>query len=49
VPLTNRGAGAGGVDALLSGGGATGTEPVAWVALDDATGAAILAAKILST
>jgi 5-(carboxyamino)imidazole ribonucleotide mutase len=49
VPLTSRGARAGGLDALLSGGGATGTEPVAWVALDDATGAAILAAKILST
>jgi phosphoribosylaminoimidazole carboxylase PurE protein len=49
VPLTSQGARAGGLSALLSGGGATGTEPVAWVALDDATGAAILAARILST
>jgi phosphoribosylaminoimidazole carboxylase PurE protein len=49
VPLTSQGARIDGLDALLSGGGATGTEPVAWVALDDATGAAILAARILST
>jgi phosphoribosylaminoimidazole carboxylase PurE protein len=49
VPLTSQGARTGDLDALLSGGGATGAEPVAWVALDDATGAAILAARILST
>ncbi|HTU31891.1 MAG TPA: AIR carboxylase family protein [Solirubrobacteraceae bacterium] len=49
VPLTSQGARAGGLDALLSGGGATGAEPVAWVALDDATGAAVLAARILGT
>ncbi len=49
VPLTSQGARSGGLDALLSGGGATGSEPVAWVALDDATGAAILAARILAT
>jgi 5-(carboxyamino)imidazole ribonucleotide mutase len=49
VPLTSQGARIEGLDALLSGGGATGTEPVAWVALDDATGAAILAARILAT
>jgi len=49
VPLTSRGAEAGGLDSLLSGGGATGAQPVAWVALDDATGAAVLAARILGT
>ncbi len=49
VPLTSQGARAERLDALLSGGGATGAEPVAWVALDDATGAAVLAARILAT
>ncbi len=49
VPLTSQGARTEGLDALLSASGATGTEPVAWVALDDATGAAILAARILAT
>jgi phosphoribosylcarboxyaminoimidazole (NCAIR) mutase len=48
VPLTSRGVRAGGLDSLLTGGGATGTEPVAWVALDDATGAAVLTARILA-
>ncbi len=48
VPLTSRGARAGQLDALLSGGDPnTEPAPVAWVGLDDATGAAVLAARIL--
>jgi 5-(carboxyamino)imidazole ribonucleotide mutase len=48
VPLTSRGVRPEELHGLLSTGGATGAEPVAWVALDDATGAAVLAARILS-
>jgi 5-(carboxyamino)imidazole ribonucleotide mutase len=48
VPLTSRGARAGELDGLLSH-SAEGPEPepVAWVELDDAVGAAVLAARIL--
>jgi 5-(carboxyamino)imidazole ribonucleotide mutase len=48
VPLTSRGARAGRLDALLSERPASGGEPVAWVGLDDAVGAATLAARILA-
>jgi 5-(carboxyamino)imidazole ribonucleotide mutase len=47
VPLTSQGAEAGRLDALLSERSAERDEPVAWVGLDDALGAAALAARIL--
>ena len=47
VPLTSRGAEAGRLDALLSDRPAPAGKPVAWVGLDDAAGAAVLAARIL--
>jgi 5-(carboxyamino)imidazole ribonucleotide mutase len=46
VPLTSRGAQTGSLDALLS---ERADDPVAWVALDDALNAAVLAARILGT
>ena len=47
VPLTSRGARPGRLDALLSELPAPPGEPVAWVGLDDAKNAAVLAARIL--
>lgn len=47
VPLTSRGAEAGHLDALVTEHPAPAGEPVAWVGLDDAVNAAVLAARIL--
>ena len=50
VPLTSRGARAGELDSLLSRAEEIShAHPVAWVGLDDATGAAALAARILAS
>jgi 5-(carboxyamino)imidazole ribonucleotide mutase len=49
VPLTSQDARSGGLAGLLSPPeGSPDPEPVAWVGLDDATGAAVLAARILA-
>jgi 5-(carboxyamino)imidazole ribonucleotide mutase len=47
VPLTSAGANPGNLDALLGETPARDEQPIAWVALDDAAGAAVLAARIL--
>ena len=47
VPLSSQGAHAGGLDALLSERPAPAGDPVAWVGLDDAVNAAVLAVRIL--
>jgi phosphoribosylaminoimidazole carboxylase PurE protein len=49
VPLTSQGAQAGRLDALLSDSPAPIGEPVAWVGLDEARNAAVLAARILGS
>jgi phosphoribosylaminoimidazole carboxylase PurE protein len=49
VPLTSQGAQAGHLDALLSDSPAPIGEPVAWVGLDEARNAAVLAARILGS
>lgn len=49
VPLTSQGARTGGLDSLLSDPvSSPDPGPVAWVGLDDATGAAVLAVRILA-
>jgi 5-(carboxyamino)imidazole ribonucleotide mutase len=47
VPLTSQGVKPGGLEALLSDSSAPIGEPVAWVGLDEARNAAVLAARIL--
>ena len=49
VPLTSQGTVPGGLDALLSDGSSAVGEPVAWVGLDDAHNAAVLAGRILAS
>ena len=49
VPLSSRGARAGELDPLLSGTPTPPQEPVAWVGLDGARSAAVLAARILGS